>query len=42
MESVNGGPSYSFDFQRCYERIYINIRLFNGTMQGNGMYRVFV
>ena len=40
MESVNGGPSYSFDFQRCYERIYINIRLFNGTMQGNGMYKI--
>ena len=41
MESVNGGPSYSFDFQRCYGQIYINIRLFNGTMQGNGMYRGF-
>nr|XP_058964841.1 adhesion G-protein coupled receptor D1-like [Pocillopora verrucosa] len=36
MESVNGGPSYSFDVQRCYKEIYINIRLFNGTMQGNG------
>ena len=40
MESVNGGPSYSFDVQRCYKEIYINIRLFNGTMQGNCMYKI--
>ena len=40
MESVNDGPSYSFDVQRCHKGYYINIRLFNGTMQGNGMYKI--
>ena len=44
VESVSNGPSYSFDVQRCYKhfklRIYINIKLLNGTVQGNGMYKI--
>ena len=44
VESVSNGPSYSFDVQRCYKRsgwpIYINIRLLDGTVQGNGMYKI--
>ena len=40
VESVTNGPSYSFDVQSCSNCIYINVRLLNGTVQGNGMYKI--